>query len=703
MKKLIIAEKPSLARTIVEALKKEKEVFKKEDGFFESDNYIVTSAFGHLYSLADIEDYTGSNDKKWYLKELPFFPDQFKFQIRKDYKTKQVDSGVKKRVELIKSLIHQDTVQSIINCGDSDREGEVIIRTILSETGNTKPVERLWLPDQTAKTILENLKNIHSASKYDSLAKEGYARSYMDWLYGINLTRYCTLISQKLLKVGRVKTAIIKAVYDRSIEIKNFVPRKYFKVISKTKFDDEHLELISEKEFEFSKKEQAIELAHRYNRGVSKVVDKSIKSQIVRSPKLFSQSTLQNQLSKRFKYSPKKTLSLVQELYELGLVSYPRTPTEYLAVAEKQKVKDILSGLENDSLIFKDEKYIFDDSKIESHSAIIPTGQKAKTFKNEDLKNCYETIMNRFSAVFCKEDHVVEQTILKIEVNQEEVIETTGKSVVSEGWTKFEGKNTNDKLLPMLLKGDQVVVDFKAVEKTTNPPKKYTVETLNNYLKNPFRKEIKELENEDDEEYKALLSGSEIGTEATRPGILDDSIQSGYLHFEKATYDITILGEKYIEVLEELKVDISTEKTIEMNKLLKNVYHEELTVNEVVEIVKAELNKTITQKPPALKTEFDEKLGVCPKCQKQVFERRYYYECESNVYEKNSGKWTLETGCGFKISKKIAKKNISVPMVKQLIEQGKTKKIRNFTSSKGTKFDAALQLNEEFEVKFLFK
>ena len=232
---VIIAEKPSLARNIASAIGNEK----KNSGFITCGEYLVTWAFGHLFSLCDIEDYTGSTSVgKWSMENLPCFPDTFKFKL-KNGKDKKPDSGVIKQFENIKALCLRDDVDTIINAGDADREGEIIIRLCVenafADSEKRKPFKRLWLPDQTPETIRAALADPKDETEYEPLANEGFARTYTDWLYGVNLTRLATLKTGALLRVGRVIVPIVKAIYDRDNAIKNFVPEIYYALVSNVK------------------------------------------------------------------------------------------------------------------------------------------------------------------------------------------------------------------------------------------------------------------------------------------------------------------------------------------------------------------------------------------------------------------------------------------------------------------------------------
>ncbi len=489
--KLIIAEKPSLARNIAQSIGN----MKRNDGFMVGKEYIITWVFGHLFSLRDIDYYSPNPDGsgRWSIKNIPCFPERFEFELKRDSVTKEVDSGVLKQFETIKALVNRDDVDMIINAGDADREGEIIIRICVEEAiKSEKPFVRLWLPDQTAETINAALNEMKSEKEYDCLANEGYARTYIDWLYGVNLTRFATLKNGKLLRVGRVIVPIVKAIYDRDMAIRNFVPDIYYAVVSKAETNGEEIELVSREQFSKDEFLKAKELCDKYNGAKAFVTSKKKKKDVMKAGKLYSLTKLQNVLGKKYKMSMEKSLKIVQDLYERGYVTYPRTNSEYLATAEKGKIKTILESVKSIGypVVFKDGKNIFDDSKIESHSALTPTYKiPKKTDLSEDEFTVYSTIMRRFVAVFCSEDCVVEKTEIQIDVGGMEEFTLKGNVIASPGWTKYDDYTKKDKILPRLEKGDEVNVDFKPAEKETQPPKHYTIETLNNYLKNPFRED----------------------------------------------------------------------------------------------------------------------------------------------------------------------------------------------------------------------
>ena len=687
----IIAEKPSLARNIVAGIGE----MKKKNGYFENSEYIVTWAFGHLFSLCDIEDYSPlpSESRKWTLDNLPCFPDKFRFRLKKDDKGKE-DDGVKKQFETIKALLNRKDVDKIVNAGDSDREGEIIVRLCVNNAlSENKPFYRLWLPDQTPQTVSKALSEMKEEKEYENLANEGFSRTYIDWLYGVNLTRYASIKTGTLLRVGRVIIPIVKAIYDRDLEIENFKPEIYYALVSKAKTNGEIIELTSKYKFSAAEKAKAERCCERMNVLEAVVTDKKSKKEILFPGKLYSLTKLQNFLGKKYKMPMEKSLSIVQKLYENGYVSYPRTNSEYLATNEKDKVKQIILGVKKLGypVVFKDKKTIFDDSKIESHSALTPTYKiPDKGALNDDEFTVYSAILRRFVAIFCEEECYIEKSELTISLGGKEDYSIKGSMILTEGWTKYDGGEKKDKMLPKLEKGDKVNVDFHPEEKQTQPPKHYTIETLNNYLKNPF-KDDKTSDDSDDEDYKAIFKGLELGTEATRTGIIDNAKKSGYISLKKDVYFIENGGKYLIEQLSDMNISMDKYKTSRLGQALKKVYHGEMTIDESVKMAENEIRQVFETDKNAGSGFYGDVIGKCPKCGKNVARGRYSYACED-----------FPDKCDFKINLRILGCPVPKEQAAKLLTNGKTDKM-NFTSLKtGKVFSSSLKLDENKKVVFDF-
>ncbi len=700
--KLIIAEKPSLARNIVAGIDGKME---KKDGYFIGADYIVSWAFGHLFSLADVESYSeGGENRRWTLENLPCFPKQFKFELRRGNDKKSVDSGVKRQFDIIKKLINRADVDTIVNAGDADREGEIIVRLCIDnalEPGSTKRLARLWLPDQTPKTVAAALADLGDESEYDNLANEGFARTYIDWLYGVNLTRYATIRSGKLLRVGRVIVPIVRAIYDRDMEIRNFKPEKYYVNATSEKTHGEKVELVSKQRFTKDEYDKALELAKLYNETGAVVSFVESKKDVILPGKLYSLSTLQNVLGKKYKMSMAESLNIIQKLYEEGYLTYPRTNSEYLATAEKDKIRQILTGVGRLGypVRFKDSKYIFDDSKIESHSALTPTYKIPKVESlSEKEKQVYSTVLRRFVAVFCSEECKAEKSEIRIKVGELEEFSLKGTVILEPGWTKYDDYTSKDKVLPKLALGEAVNINFKPAEKETTPPKHYTIETLNKYLKNPFKDDkakAKELveqgEVDDAEEYRAIFEGLELGTEATRTGIIDNARHSGYINLKKDVYTILEGGEFLIESLSRLSITMDKYKTSELGKALKRVYRGEMTIEESVKLCEREISEIFVRgghdplpRAAGIDTgKLGEIMGKCPLCGKNVIRGKSSYGCMG-----------FTDGCEFKVGINVCKKTMPKTEIMRLLAEGSTAFLRGFISKNGKRFDARLVLKD---------
>ncbi len=700
---LIIAEKPSLARNIVAGIGE----MRKESGFYEGGGYLVTWAFGHLFALCDIETYQPSPDgsTRWTMANIPCFPRKYQFELRRGA-DKQVDPGVVRQFEVIRRLCHRPDVDTIVNAGDADREGEIIIRLCVRQAeAEGKTQMRLWLPDQTPQTVRAALADLKPAAECDNLANEGYARTLIDWLYGVNLTRYATLKTGHFLRVGRVIVPIVKAIYDRDMAIRNFKPEPYFAPVSRAETAGETVELTSKKRFGADERSAAEALCREYNAAGAVVTGVKRRKTTLAPGKLYSLSTLQNALARALKMPMDKSLEIVQRLYERGYLTYPRTNSEYLATAEKDKIREILAGVAKLGypVAFRDDKTVFDDSKIESHSALTPTYKIPDKHKlSEEEAKVYGTVMRRFVAVFCAEPCRVEKTEITIDVGGLEQFTLKGTVILEPGWTKYDTTAKKDKILPKLDRGDAVNIDFQPAEKETSPPKHYTIETLNNYLKNPFREDKAALdraaeareegegedEADDTAEYRAIFEGLELGTEATRTGIIENAIKSEYIALKKDVYSILPGGEFLIESLSRMGISMDKYKTVELGRALKRIYRGEWGVKAGLYLAEQEITAVFSREAAPPETDTDDGVigdvaGKCPLCGADVRRTKFGYGCSGYT-----------AGCRFGFHNVICGRTISLSNARMLLETGRTSKIVGFTGRSGRPFDAALVLRD---------
>jgi DNA topoisomerase-3 len=384
--------------------------------------------------------------------------------------------------------------------------------------------------------------------------------------------------------------------------------------------------------------------------------------------------------------SMSESLEIIQGLYERGFLTYPRTNSEYLATAEKDKVKGIIAGCVKLGypLRFKDRKNIFDDSKIESHSAITPTGKiPDKSQMNEKEYTVYSTVFRRFAAVFCAQDCTADKTEITISAGGLEDFVLKGLVITEKGWMKYDDGGQKDRLLPALKTGDNVNVMFAPAEKETTPPRHYTIETLNNYLKNPFREEKQKTDGDDSEDYKAMFEGLELGTEATRTGIIDNARKSGYIKLTKDVYTIERGGRQLIETLGMLDIGMDKYKTAEVGKSLKKVYRGECSVRDSLAVAENEIREIFRPLPADRDIGFyRQTVGKCPVCGRDVARTPFSYGCSG-----------YREGCKFSVPLSLAGRGISVATAKELLEKGCTGILCGFTAKSGKKFDAALKID----------
>ena len=539
---LVLAEKPSVAKTIAAFLKANA----RKNGYFEGNNYIVTYAVGHLVSLFDMKDY--DKDKysgSWKMENYPFIPEsKFRFKVDKD-KDKQF--------KIVSSLINRNDVEYIINATDNDREGELISFLIFMMAKNTKPVKRILVNEWTPEDITRGLNDLKNDEDMRNLQAAGYTRLITDWLIGINFTCAATLKygNGKLLNIGRVILPTVKLVYDRHMEIENFVPEKYYEIEGKfrAKNGEYSGKLILDKGKKMSDQDLAKEIISKIDSNIGVINSKVVTKSKEYAPKLFSLTSLQGFITSKYaSFTSDKVLSICQNLYEGkgkgGYITYPRTDSVYLEESLVGKVEKTLNIIKKGhpceaNIKFSKSKRVFDSSKVESHSAIIPTYIIPPSSLSKDESIVYEAIRDRFLANFMPPAEY-ENTEIITDVDKYK-FQSKGKVLKVMGYLDIYGKSTSGNLLPLVEKGEEVdVLSINPVEKVTSPPKPYTEDSLLKAMKN-CGKNVPE----DD---TSVLSGYSIGTSATRADVLKKIGQVGYVKKKGKSYSITELGINLVEI-----------------------------------------------------------------------------------------------------------------------------------------------------------
>lgn len=538
---LILAEKPSVARTIASFLKANS----RKDGYYEGNGYIVTYAVGHLVSLYDMKDYDKEKySGSWKMENYPFIPSsKFGFKI---------DDDKKKQFNIIDNLIKRDDVEYIINATDNDREGELISFLIFMMSKNQKPVKRILVNEWTPEDITRGLSNLKDDSEMRNLQAAGYTRLITDWLIGINFTCAATLKygNGKMLNIGRVILPTVKLVYDRDMEIRNFVPKIYYEI--EGKFKSKNGEYTGKyqkgKNSKFDTKEEANLIVDKISSKEGTIKDKKVTNSKEYAPKLFSLTSLQGYITSKYsRFTSDKVLSVCQSLYEGkgsgGFITYPRTDSVFLEESLADKVKSTLETIKKGhpaekNIKFSKTKRVFDSSKVESHSAIIPTYIIPRNL-NEDEWIVYNAIKDRFLANFMPPAEY-ENTEIITDVDEYSFI-SKGKVLTVKGYLEIYEKDSKGNLLPYVEKGESVdVLGINPIEKNTTPPKPYTEDTLLKAMKN-CGKNV----SEDD---TTVLSGYSIGTSATRADVLKKISQVGYVKKKGKNYSITDLGINLVEI-----------------------------------------------------------------------------------------------------------------------------------------------------------
>lgn len=707
MKKVIIAEKPSVAKNIADAYN----IKKRMDGYFEGDDYLITWAFGHLFQLFDAKDYDETM-RGWRMEKFPFIPENFKYKIKSDSSNKSIeDKGAKKQIGIIKYLIDREDVDGAISATDQDREGELISLEVFMYLSQNKPIYRLllneWTPDEVRKGMGSLKENIEMKSLQDA----GISRQWADWMIGINLTSVATLRynpnEKKILNIGRVLLPTLKIIYDRDKEIENFKSSTYYKLIATFKTADN-------KEFEgtyyvdnnekFEIKEDVEKLKELLTGKQASIIEKQVEKKKEYAPLLFNLSNLQGYITSKYKgWTSDKVLKVAQSLYEKKFTTYPRTGSVALDESLKEKTKKVLEVVKQglpyeDRIKFIDNKRIFDNSKVESHSAITPTYIRP-TGLSKDEEIVYIAIRNRFVIQFMPIAEF-EETKLTSKIDCEElkgVFISKGRVQIVEGWRVVENIENKDTILPIVQEQDIVdVVDSKVNEVKKKPPKLHTEKTLLRVMETCGKSYKDE---EDSEEMMAsILSGFSIGTPATRAETIKRLKEAGYIKSKGKNLTTTELGRTLVEIFPVREL-FDLQYTGRLEKTLSDIEKGRFSKEDFLEMIKSFTIKAVddVKKDTSMLKNFhvelpegEESLGKCPICGNDVIEGEKGFGC---INWKNGCKFTI-----WKDDKYIAAfgKNVSKEMVQLLLKNGKVG-FRNLRSKNGKTFSAYFkyQLNQE--------
>jgi len=698
-KKLIIAEKPSVAADISRALGG----FARKGDYFESDRYVLSSAVGHLLELAVPQDYEVKKGK-WSFKHLPVIPPHFDLS--------PIEKG-EQRLNLLLRLIKRKDVTGLINACDAGREGELIFRYITQHAGSKKLIERLWLQSMTPQSIREGFANLRQDKELRPLADAAKSRSEADWLVGINGTRAMTAFNSKeggfyLTTVGRVQTPTLAILVEREEQIRAFTAKDYWEIHARftasageyagrwfdAKFHkDEAAERKPERLWD-AREAEAIAAACRGKTGVAK---EETKPSTQLSPLLFDLTSLQREANGRFGFPARMTLSLAQALYERHKVlTYPRTDSRALPEDYLDTVKQALEALGGarefapfTRQILKQgwvrpNKRVFDNSKISDHFAIIPTAQAPKHLSEPEQK-LYDLVARRFLAVFYPAAEYLQTTrITRVAQHQ---FKTEGRVLQNAGWLAVYGRADGDDnaTLPAIRQEEKVrVLDVTAQAHQTKPPPRYTEATLLSAMEGAGKLV-------EDDELRAAMAAKGLGTPATRAAIIEGLIREEYIHREGRELVPTPKASSLLFALHMLGIvelaspELTGEwehklKLIELGKMTRDEFMKQIwdLVKKVVAVIKTgEIPDVVYATVPA----------PCPKCGGVVQENYRKFQCQK---------------CDFSLWKVTSGREWSPEEVAELITKRYVGPLTGFRSRQGRPFAAGMRLTEDLRAEFDF-
>ena len=701
-KSLIIAEKPSVASDLARALGK----FKREKDFFENDQYVISSAVGHLVEMVPPE---GAEVKrgKWNLENLPVLPNHFDLvPIEKN----------KGRLQVLKRLLKRPDVAEIINACDAGREGELIFRNTLRWAGVKKPTRRLWLQSMTPEAIRAGFENLRSEKEMQPLADAATSRAESDWLVGINATRALTSFNSRTggfqkTAAGRVQTPTLAILAGREEKIRSFKSRSYFEVFAqfgvqagsyRGRWFDEKFKKDGDEDARAERiwsSERATEIERNCAGKIGEITEeKKPTTQI--SPLLYDLTTLQREMNSRFGLSARRTLQLAQALYEKHKVlTYPRTDSRYLPEDNLGQVRKVMSNFDDPSLAthaqkalhnewVKPTKRVFNNAKVSDHHAIIPTGT-SPVHLDEFERKIFDMVARRTIAVFYPPAQF--EVTTRITHVEGDPFRTDGKIIVDPGWLAVYGKEAaaeDEQAIVSISPNESAkVLAIEIKENETKPPARFNEATLLSAMEGAGKLV-------DDEELRAAMSERGLGTPATRAQIIEGLIFDGYVDRKGKELVVTAKGLSLITLLRNLHTDVLSkpELTGEWEFRLKQMAHGKLDRQHFMEDIRG-LTREIVEKVrnfhgETIEGEYASIDVKCPNCGGGPFDEDYRtFKCRS---------------CGLIIWKTMAGRLFEAAEVEKLLTQGRVGPLEGFRNKMGRRFNATVKLGEDFKLEFDF-
>jgi DNA topoisomerase-3 len=709
-KTLVIAEKPSVASDLTRALGGKP----GRTEFFEVDDFIITSAVGHLVELCLPNKMTGGKGLSWKLEALPIIPEEFELQPI----ARSAD-----RLSVVKKLLKKPEVTTVINACDAGREGELIFHNIIQLTGCKKPVKRLWLQSMTKEAINEGFAKLRDDAEMQPLAAAAVCRSEGDWLVGINSTRALTAVNSgqggfQLTPVGRVQTPTLAILVEREEKIRDFVPKTYFEVHGEFSvaagsylgrwFDEEFVKDDSAPDNKAERlwDQGRAESIRAKCEGKPGVIEETKKSTSQASPLLYDLTTLQREANGRFGFSAKRTLQLAQRLYEHHKVlTYPRTDSRYLPEDNLPAVKAAFKSFEDkelrkhaehalaENLVIKTGK-VFNNAKVSDHHAIIPTGASTAGLDEVEMK-LFLMVAQRFVAVFYPPARFdVTTRITRVEG---EPFKSEGKVMTDPGWQTVYGKHAvaegeeDAKMLVPVSASNRALENARTEsvqvqESQTRPPARYNEATLLSAMEGAGKFV-------EDEELRDAMKERGLGTPATRAAIIEGLLGDGYVLREGRDLTATSKGLALIHLLRHMGVAALTspELTGEWESKLKRMEAGEFQRPKFMEEIRSFTRDIITKAQgftDDAEGAFPDLDVTCPKCGKGPFKENVrQFKCRS---------------CDLSLWKSLAGRPLERPEITALLTKKTVGPLDGFRSRFGKPFSAELEFDPEFKLKFVF-